>query len=103
MLGGLKLTLVLLEGLGELVDRRGNLQTLHQDSLLPLDANVAGPFDEAGEVALRLDVSSKTEVASVLLEKRSGASGATSTSLGFNDLLSLLNFLSLIKQIESLE
>ena len=52
------LTLVLLKGLGELVDLRRHLQSLHQNSLLSLDTNVARPFNEAGEVTLWLDVSS---------------------------------------------
>ena len=64
------LTLVLLEGLGELVDLRGHLQSLHQNSLLSLDADVARPFDEAGEVTLGLDVSSKSEILDILLEQR---------------------------------
>jgi len=84
-LGGL----VLLEGLSELVDLRGHLQSLHQDSLLSLDANVLGPSDETGEVTLWLDVSSKTEVASILLEEGSRTSSATSASFRLNDLLSL--------------
>ena len=79
---GLSLTLVLLEGLGELVDLRGDLQSLHEDSLLTLDTDVARPFHKAGEVARWLDVSSKTEVASILLEERTTSSrSATSTSL----------------------
>ena len=84
------LTLVLLKSHRELVDGGGHLQSLHEDSLLSLDSDVARPFDEAGEVALGLDVSSKTEVASVLLEERSRSSAsATGASLGLNDLLSL--------------
>jgi len=75
-------SLVLLEGLGELVDLRGDLESLHEDSLLTLDSDVARPFDKAGEVARWLDVSSKTEVASILLEERTTSSrSATSTSL----------------------
>ena len=42
------LTLVLLESLGELVDGGGHLETLHEDALLSLNANVLGPLDEAG-------------------------------------------------------
>ena len=82
--------MVLLDSLAELVDRRRHLKSLHQDPLLSLDADVAGPLDEASQVTLRLDVSSKTEVASVLLEERPRSSaGATATSPGLNDLLSL--------------
>ena len=84
------LTCVLLEGLGELVDGGGHLQSLHEDSLLTLDTDVARPSDKAGKVALGLDISSKTEVASILLEERTRAgAGTTSTSLGLDDLLSL--------------
>jgi len=64
-------SLVLLKGLAELVDLRGHLQSLHQNSLLSLDTNVARPFNEASEVALWLDVSSKSEIFSTLLEERS--------------------------------
>lgn len=82
--------LVLLYSLGELIDCRRHLQSLHQDPLLSLDADVARPLNEAGEVTLRLDVSSKSEVASVLLEERPRSSvSATTTSFGLNDLLSL--------------
>ena len=82
--------MVLLDSLAELVDRGRHLQSLHQDPLLPLDADVAGPLDEASQVTLRLDVSSKSEIFGILLEERSISSGsATCTSLGLNDLLSL--------------
>ena len=64
------LTLVLLECLGELVDGGGHLQSLHQNSLLSLDADVLRPFDEAGEVTLGLDVSAKSEILHILLEQR---------------------------------
>ncbi len=87
---GAVLTLVLLKGLGELVDLGRDLQSLHQDALLTLDSDVARPFHKAGEVALWLDVSSKTEVASILFEERTVSSrSATSTSFRFNDLLAL--------------
>ena len=90
------LTCVLLEGLGELVDGGGHLQSLHEDSLLTLDTDVARPSDKAGKVALGLDISSKTEVASILLEERTRAgAGTTSASLGLDDLLSL-SFLHLL-------
>jgi len=83
-------SVVLLESLAELVDGGGHLQSLHEDSLLTLDADVARPSDKAGKVALGLNISSKTEVASILLEERAGSgAGTTSTSLGLDDLLSL--------------
>lgn len=82
--------MVLLDSLAELVDRRRHLKSLHQDPLLSLDADVAGPLDEASQVTLRLDVSSKSEVASRLLEERTRSrASTTATSLGLNDLLSL--------------
>ena len=84
------LTLVLLKGLGELVDLGRDLQSLHENALLTLDTDVAGPFHKAGEVARWLDVSSKTEVASILLEERTtSSSSATCTSFRYNDLLAL--------------
>jgi hypothetical protein len=83
-------SLVLLEGLTELVDAGRHLQSLHENSLLSLDSDVTRPFNKASEVARRLDVSSKSEIFSVLLEERTRSSAsATSTSLGLNDLLSL--------------
>jgi len=84
--------LVLLEGLLELVDGGGHLQSLEQNSLLSLDTDVSGPLDESGEVTLGLDVTSDAEVAGVLLEKRTSTTG-TGTSLGLNDLLSFSSFL----------
>lgn len=95
------LTLVLVEGLGELVELRRHLESLHKDTFLSLDAHVARPLDEACEVTLRLDVSTKTEVANLFLEERSRtSSSATSTSFGLNDLLSL-SFLHLQRHNES--
>ena len=75
------LTLVLLEGLGELVDGGGDLQSLHQNSLLSLNSDVSWPLDETSKVALGLDVSTESEVASVLLEQRSGTGCTSGTSL----------------------
>ncbi len=49
---------VLVEGLGELVDRRGNLETLTQDGSLALKTDVFRPLDKAGQVALGLNVAS---------------------------------------------
>lgn len=39
-------SLVLVKGLGELVDSRGHLQTLKKNLLLSLDANISGPSHE---------------------------------------------------------
>jgi hypothetical protein len=91
-----RLTLVLLEGLGELVDLGRDLESLHEDALLALNSDVSRPSHKSGEVALWLDVASKTEVASILLEETSiTSSSATSTSFRFNDFLAL-SFLHLI-------
>jgi hypothetical protein len=82
LLLGLGLRAVLgeeLEGLGsgvavqgalELSDRRRNLQAHVQNLLLALEANIFGPLDEAGQVALGLDVLADTEVAGTLLDER---------------------------------
>ena len=68
------LTFILFNSLGELVDGWGNLESLHEDSLLSLDTYILWPFDETSKVALWLNISSKTEVAWLLLEERSGTS-----------------------------
>ena len=47
---------VLVEGVGKLGDGRRDLETLAEDDLLALKANVFGPLDETGEVLLGLDV-----------------------------------------------
>jgi hypothetical protein len=49
-------TCLLVKSLGELVNRRRDLQTLLQDGLLTLEADVARPLDEAVQVTLGLDV-----------------------------------------------
>jgi hypothetical protein len=41
----------------ELGERRRDLETLMEDDFLALEADVCGPFDETGQVALRLDIS----------------------------------------------
>ena len=40
----------------ELSDGRGDLQTLAEDDLLALEADVFGPLDETGEILVRLNV-----------------------------------------------
>jgi hypothetical protein len=62
-------TCLAIKSLVELVDRWGNLQPGLQDGLLPLEADVLGPLDEAGEIALGLDVLADAEVASALLKE----------------------------------
>jgi hypothetical protein len=61
---------VAVEGVGELGDRWGDLEAEVQDLLLALKANILRPLDEAGQVALGLDILADTEVAGTLLEKR---------------------------------
>ena len=63
-----KLTLILIDGLRELVKGGGNLQSLEENSLLTLNANVFGPLDEACEISLGLDVTTDSKVTSILLE-----------------------------------
>ena len=63
------LTLVLINGLGELVDGWWNLETLEKNALLSLDTDVLWPFDKAGEVADWLDVTTNSEVPCGLLEE----------------------------------
>jgi len=54
---------------GELGNAWGDLESLHEDSLLSLDSDVLGPFDESGEIFLGLDVASNSEVSGALLEE----------------------------------
>jgi len=61
--------LVLINGVTELSDGGRHLQSLHQNSLLPLDSDVSWPFDETGEVSLWLNVTSESEVSDSLLEE----------------------------------
>ena len=64
------LTLITSNGARELGNAWWDLQALHKDSLLTLNADVLGPSDEAGKVSLGLDVSSDSKVVGVLFEKR---------------------------------
>ena len=50
------LTCLPVQGLGELVDAWWHLQPLHEDSPLPLEADVLGPSHEPAQVTLGLDV-----------------------------------------------
>merc|ERR1740139_653655 len=49
---------VSVDGVGELVDRRWDLQTLVKNGTLALDAHVLRPLDEAGEILDGADVAS---------------------------------------------
>lgn len=61
---------VAVQGVLELGNRRGDLQTHVQNLLLALEADIFGPLDEAGQVALGLDVLTDTEVTGALLDER---------------------------------
>merc|ERR1719476_1306448 len=58
------------QGLVELVDWRRNLKPGLEDSLLALQADVLGPFDESGEIPLRLDGLTNAKVSGSFLEER---------------------------------
>ena len=88
------LTLVLIDGLRELVECGGNLESLKKNSLLTLDADVLGPLDEAGEISLGLDVTTDSKVTSILLEERAlNLLGATLGATALNDFLANLLYL----------
>jgi len=59
-----------IQGLVELVDWRGNLEPGLEDGLLALQPDVFGPFDESGEIPLRLDGLADAEVSGSFLEER---------------------------------
>merc|ERR1719335_38777 len=77
---GQGLELFLVDGVLELSDGRRDLQALEQDALLALDADVLRPLGEAGQVALRLDVTTDAEltrgllIGEVLLDRGLGVS-----------------------------
>lgn len=60
---------VLVENVLELSQGRGNLQAELEDLLLALEADVLGPLNHAGDIALGLDVLTDTEVARALLDE----------------------------------
>jgi len=64
-LGGL----VLVNGLGELVESWWGLESHEEDSLLSLDSHVLWPLDESGKILLWLDITTDSEVSWGLLEK----------------------------------
>jgi len=63
-LGGL----VLVKSRLELGNTWGDLQALHENSLLSLNTDVLGPSHVTGKVNLGLDITTNTEVAGILLE-----------------------------------
>lgn len=64
------LTLIFINGLGELVDGGWDLKTLEKNALLSLNADVLWPLDEASKVACWLNVTTDSEVSGRLLEER---------------------------------
>jgi len=58
------------EGHCELVDGRRDLEALLEDGLLPLQDDVLGPSDEAGQIALGLDILPDAEILGPLFEER---------------------------------
>lgn len=86
---------VLVKGVGELGDGRGDLQSLVEDDLLPLETNVLGPLDKSSEVPLGRKVATDTKGLGPLLEERVldlltsllGAEGSGSGLLSFGGLL----------------
>lgn len=85
--------MILVDGVGELVDGWWDLESLHENALLSLNADVLGPLDKASQVTDGLDVTTDTEVLRGLLEER--ALRVDSFRVADNDL-SLSSFLNLI-------
>ena len=63
-------TKVLVQCARELVERRGDLQTLLQDAALALDAHNLGPLDEAVEILLGRERAADAKLLRPLLEQR---------------------------------
>lgn len=80
---------VLVEGVGELGNRGGDLQALVKDNLLALETNILGPLGEAREVTDGLDVLADAEVTGALLEERV-LGGLASLTLGVRGSSGLL-------------
>lgn len=62
-------SLVLVNGLRELVEGWWRLESHEENSLLSLDSDILWPFDESGKILLWLDISTDSEVSWGLLEK----------------------------------
>ena len=62
-------SLVLVNGLGELVEGWWRLESHEENSLLSLDSHILWPLDESGKILLWLDVTTDSEVSWGLLEK----------------------------------
>ena len=53
----------------ELVESGRDLESLEENSLLPLNSNIFRPFDKSSQVSFWLNVSSNSEVTSILSEQ----------------------------------
>lgn len=91
----MRLTFVLVDSVLELSNRGRDLESLVEDTLLALNADVLGPLHEPGEVSLWLDVTSQSEVTGVLLEERVLCGARASSLAALDYLLSLNSFLDL--------
>lgn len=60
---------ILVEGLGELVNLGRNFKSLEENSFLSLKSNVSGPSDESGEVSLGLDITTNSEGSGLRFEQ----------------------------------
>lgn len=94
---------VLVQSVRELGNGRGDLETLVEDNLLALEADVFGPFDEASQVGLGADILANTKVLGLRLEERvllrlGGFAGSEGGSSG---LLSGLGFGRLVIETKS--
>lgn len=74
-----------------MVESGRNLQSLEENSLLTLNANVLGPLDEAGQVSLGLDVTTDSKVTSILLEQGALALLSSTGGASHNLLANLLD------------
>lgn len=61
--------MILIEGLGELVDLRGDFKSLEENSFLSLKSDVSRPSDESGQVSLGLDITTNSEASGLRFEK----------------------------------
>jgi len=61
--------LISVDGLGELVDGGGNLQSLEEDSLLSLEQDVLRPSNVSGQISSGSDITTDSEVSGSLLEE----------------------------------
>ena len=65
-------TKVLVEGTGNLIERRQHLEALPEDAVLPLDAHDHGPLDKPVQVLLGWKGTTNTELLQPLLEEQVG-------------------------------